>query len=97
MTTGIFALPPVLERTLAAMEPIWQLASDHGLTPVQLALSFILSFPEVSTVIPGIKTAAQADSNTAGLVQLPPAVMTRLQELFAGPFQQVMADFQQAG
>ena len=52
------------------IKAVWQLCEKYKLTKTQLALSFILSHPEVSTVIPGIRTPEQAKSNTQGLVQL---------------------------
>ena len=35
-----------------------------------MALSYILSHPEISTVIPGIRTEEQVKLNTSGLAQL---------------------------
>jgi aryl-alcohol dehydrogenase-like predicted oxidoreductase len=35
-----------------------------------LALSYVLSYPGVSTVIPGIRTPEQVDLNTTGLFVL---------------------------
>lgn len=52
------------------MEPVWQLCEKYNISKTQLALSFILSYPEVSTIIPGIRTAEHAQSNTQGLIQL---------------------------
>ncbi len=40
------------------------------MTKTELALSFILSFEGVSTVIPGIKTEEQAVKNTQRIVKL---------------------------
>ena len=39
------------------------LAHEHGMTPAQLALRYVLSREEVSVVIPGIKTPEQAEEN----------------------------------
>lgn len=52
------------------IKAVWQLCEKYKVSKTQLALSFILSHPEVSTVIPGIRTPEQAKSNTQGLVQL---------------------------
>jgi aryl-alcohol dehydrogenase-like predicted oxidoreductase len=52
------------------------------MTPTALALSFCLSFPEVSTVITGIKTPKQAFENTAGITPLPQADRDELERLF---------------
>lgn len=52
------------------MEPIWILCEKYKVTKVQLALSYILHYSEVSTVIPGIRTAGQAESNTFGIIKI---------------------------
>lgn len=59
----------VIDTSAAALQPVWTLCQKYGLTKTQLALSYILSYPQVSTIIPGIRTPEQADSNTQGLVQ----------------------------
>jgi len=51
-------------------EKVWKLCDKYSINKVSLALSFILAFDSVSTVIPGIRKEAQAAENTAGLVQL---------------------------
>ena len=50
------------------------IAAAPGLPSVQAALRFCLAFPEVSTTIPGILTAREAEQNAAasGLGPLPP-------------------------
>jgi len=63
------------------LQPVWKLCEKYQLTKTQLALSYILSYPEVSTVIPGIRTAQQAESNTNGLVQLTKDDMKFIEEL----------------
>lgn len=89
--------PPVLEAALDALEPAWKLAEKHRIAPIDLALSFILSFPEISTVIPGIKTPQQIEKNTAGLVQLPEEDRQFLQNLYQERFLGVMEMMQKAG
>lgn len=53
-----------------SMDPVWLLCQKYDLTKTQLALSYILSYPEVATVIPGIRNVKQAEENTQGLIQL---------------------------
>lgn len=60
----------VISAYKQATEPVWQLCEKYDVNKTQLALSFILSFPEVSTVIPGIRTPEHAEKNTQGLVKL---------------------------
>lgn len=52
------------------LKPVWALCEKYHISKTALALSYILSYPEVSVVIPGIRTAEQATSNTKGLIQL---------------------------
>ena len=68
------------------LQPVWKLCEKYQLTKTQLALSYILSYPEVSTVIPGIRTAQQAESNTNGLVQLTKEDIKLIEELGATDF-----------
>jgi len=62
--------PSVLKEALESLEPIWKMAEKYQITPAQLSLSFIRSYPQISTIIPGIKTTQQAIENSSGLVQL---------------------------
>ena len=55
-----------------------------GATLAQLALRWILMFPEISTAIPGAKNAAQAEANVQA-TDLPPLdaeTMSRIQEIY---------------
>src|SRR6202008_2068452 len=38
------------------LEPVWRLCEKYDCSKAQLALSYILSYPEVSVIIPGIRT-----------------------------------------
>ena len=89
--------PSILEASLDALEPAWPVAEKYGISKTELAMSFITSFPEVSTVIPGIKTAEQADRNTSGLMQLDRADHEFLQQLFDDNFQSLLEMMLQAG
>lgn len=62
--------PVILKRALKDLEDVWKLAEKRNLSPTQLSLSFILSFPEISTVIPGMKSPEQAIENTTGIRKL---------------------------
>lgn len=74
--------PEVLARALDDLEPVWEIADRYGVTKTQFSLSFVLGTPGVSTVIPGIKTPAQAVKNTTGLVRLADKDMHALRQLF---------------
>lgn len=59
-----------LDAGLAAVDELRAL-TPPGATPAQLALRWILMFPEVSCAIPGAKRPAQAEENVAA-AELPP-------------------------
>ena len=90
--------PEVLQVTLAALQPAWALCETYNTTKAGLALSFILSFPEVSTVIPGIKTPQQAEWNARNVVTLKEADRQLLQRLYTDHFRaDLMPLLEQAG
>jgi len=60
----------VISISNEALEPVWELCNIYGITKTQLALSYILSYAEVSTTIPGIRTPEHVEQNTTGLVRL---------------------------
>jgi len=60
----------IIEASAKALKRIWTLCDKYGINKSQLALSYILSYPSVSTAIPGIRTAAHVDQNTNGIVRL---------------------------
>jgi aryl-alcohol dehydrogenase-like predicted oxidoreductase len=64
--------PDVIRRTTEVLQPIWALCEKYKCTKTNLALSYILSYDEVSTVIPGIRTVQHVTDNTNGLIQLEP-------------------------
>ena len=73
-----------LELGLEAVEELRRLVPAE-LTLTQLALRWILDFPEVSTVIPGAKTPEQAAANAsaAELPPLPEPVRQAIAELYS--------------
>ena len=87
----------VVETANTALEPVWQLCKKYGINKTQLALSYILSYDEVSTIIPGIRTSTHAESNTTGLVRLEKAGMELIEQLGAGRFRPVMEMIQKQG
>jgi aryl-alcohol dehydrogenase-like predicted oxidoreductase len=60
----------IVSETNETLKSIWILCSKYNCTKTQLALSYVLSYPGVSTVIPGIRTPEQVDLNTTGLFVL---------------------------
>lgn len=74
-------VPAVIDQSNATLEPAWALCEKYGCTKTQLALSYILSYPSVSTIIPGIRTPEQAIGNTTGLFRLDDADRKMIEEL----------------
>jgi len=87
----------VVQKSNKVLQPVWQLCSKYGITKTQLALSYILSYPDVSTVIPGIRTAAHAVSNTTGMVTLDNADIVFIEQLGLTSFIPVMKLIQEQG
>jgi aryl-alcohol dehydrogenase-like predicted oxidoreductase len=80
----------VVDACNFGLQPVWNLCGKYRVTKTQLALSYILSYSEVSTVIPGIRTAQQAESNTNGLIQLTKEDMKFIEELGNTDFVELM-------
>ncbi len=63
--------PDIIQRAIDLLdEKVAPAVKMENLQPTQLALSYILSYPQISTVIPGIRTAEQVIQNTQGLKPL---------------------------
>ena len=87
----------VIEAANIALQPVWDLCSKYNCSKSQLALSYILSYTEVSTIIPGIRTAEQVEQNTNGLFVLLPEDKLLIESLGNGSFAAVMQLIQQQG
>ena len=70
----------VIEKSLEALAPVWKLCNKYQVNKTQLALSYILSHPEISTVIPGIRTPQHVIDNTLGLIKLDAQDMQMIEE-----------------
>ena len=73
--------PTNLALTLARVDALMSLV-PAGMTMAQMALSFILSNPDVSTVIPGMRKARNVEENTAvsDAGPLPAALLSELRK-----------------
>lgn len=89
--------PPLLARSLDDLEPVWKIADELGMSKTEFSLSFILSIPEVSTVIPGIKTPAQAEKNTSGIKLLDNDTMQHIFEMYDAAFSDLMTAMEEQG
>ena len=74
--------PDIIEKTRQLVqEKVTPLGQEEGLNTTQMALSYILSFPEISTIIPGIRTSEQVHQNTEGSKLLTDANKEKLKAL----------------
>lgn len=80
----------VIEATLKTTAPVWQLCEKYNCTKTQLALSYVLSYDEVSTIIPGIRTPEQVKLNTEGLFKLDDADKKLIEQLGTTVFTELM-------
>ena len=89
--------PEVITSANKALQPIWDLCEKYNCSKSQLALSYVLSYSEVSTIIAGIRTAEQVKLNTTGLFQLEKSDMEMIEKLGETEFIAVMKLIQQQG
>lgn len=87
----------VVDASNNALSPVWALCKKYNCSKTQLALSYILSYPQVSTIIAGIRTAGQVQLNTTGLFQLDKDDRLMIEQLGATDFVQVMDLIQKQG
>jgi aryl-alcohol dehydrogenase-like predicted oxidoreductase len=87
----------VIDTSNSALETVWQLCKKYNCSKTELALSYILSYSAVSTIIAGIRTAEQVQQNTNGLFKLDDADMKMIEELGKTDFVTVMNLIQQQG
>lgn len=91
-------VPPITEATLQILkEQVWPLCEKYNTTASGLALSYILSYPEISTVIPGIRTPEHVGLNTDHLVSLEAADKQHLQNLYESHWLPVMEMMEKQG
>jgi aryl-alcohol dehydrogenase-like predicted oxidoreductase len=80
----------VISISTEALGPAWDLCSKYHTTKPELALSYVLSYPEVSTVIPGIRTPAHVSENTGNIVKLDEHDLKMIEALGKKEFANVM-------
>ena len=91
-------VPPIIEATLQILqEEVWPLCEKYQTTGSGLALSYILSYPEISTVIPGIRTPEHVALNIDHLVTIDDADKKYLQQLYETHWQPVMQMMEKQG
>ncbi len=87
----VFRLTPeLLEKADHLLQEVWLKAKEKGISKTAYSLSFCYSFPEISTVIPGIKTPEQVLSNTTGIVKLSDEEIAFIQRLYQEKFTELI-------
>ncbi len=87
----------IINASKNALAPVWELCKKYDCAKTQLALSYILSYPEISTVIPGIRSSRQATDNTTGLFRLYDTDKTLIEKMVETSLVPVMQLIQQQG
>ncbi len=83
--------PSIIQNTLDVLRTeMVPVAKQYNTTLAGLALSFILGFKEVSTVIPGIRTPLQVKQNTGFLVKLSASDHQSLRALYTQKWSEVL-------
>ena len=91
-------VPDIIEPVLKTLkEEVWPLCEKYQTTEAGLALSYILSYPEVSTVIPGIRTPKHVVLNTEHLIELDTVDKKHLQQLYQTHWLPVMEMMERQG
>jgi aryl-alcohol dehydrogenase-like predicted oxidoreductase len=70
--------PENLRKLKGELDMVKVAAAELGVSPAELAIRFCASNPNVSCVIPGVRTPAQAEQNAAAAQPLPSEVMEKL-------------------
>jgi aryl-alcohol dehydrogenase-like predicted oxidoreductase len=70
--------PENMQKFRARLDRLREVAEDLGRPAAEVAIRFCVSNPNVSTVLPGIRTATQAKEDAAAWEPLPPAALAKL-------------------
>lgn len=87
----------ILSSILDDTDEVWNLTDKYNTSKTGLSLSFILSTKGVSTTIPGIKTVAQAISNTSNIVSIEKDDLIFLNSLYESKFNKIVEMMKKQG
>ncbi|OGL62729.1 MAG: hypothetical protein A3I72_01660 [Candidatus Tectomicrobia bacterium RIFCSPLOWO2_02_FULL_70_19] len=74
--------PDNIRKFQAQLRRVQEVATQLGATPAEVAIRFCVSNPDVSCVIPGIRTPEQSRQNAKASQPLPAEAVKRLEEVF---------------
>lgn len=86
----------ILDRALTGLTGVWATAETKGIGKTTLAMSFCAQTKGITTIIPGIKTPAQAESNCS-IVPLDGEMINVLDEAHERHFSDVVTFMEQQG
>lgn len=89
--------PEILAAGLNALEEVWPRAVRLGLSKASFSMSYVASYPEVSTIIPGIKTPEQALQNTSDIRPLEASDRNAIEALLQKSFGKIVEMMEQRG
>jgi len=72
----------ILETALDSLEDIWNIPELPNTSKTSLSLSYILSYNEISTVIPGMKSVEQVIENTKTPLTLSKEILDKIEYIF---------------
>ena len=88
----------IISKTNAILkDSVWTLCKKYNVSKPSLALSFILSFDAVSTVIPGIRTSQHVVENTKGIIRLEKTDKDHLTALYDEKWKDIVALMEKLG
>ena len=70
--------PENLRKFQGSLSLVKAAAEELGVNPAEIAIRFCASNPNVSCVIPGVRTVEQAEQNAAAAEALPPEILRKL-------------------
>lgn len=70
--------PENMRKYQARLDKLREVAKELGRSPAEVAIRFCVSNPNVSTVLPGIRTPQQAKEDAAAWETLPPEALKKL-------------------
>ena len=87
----------IIDTANSALQPVWDMCAKYNCNKTQLALSYLLSFSQVSVIIPGIRTKAQVKDNTSAFFKISTEDMAFINKLGKNELVAVMEMIQQQG
>ena len=79
------------------LTPFFQMAEKYGTSPAGLSISYVLGYPQISTVIPGMRNVEQVTENVDRVVDLSAADIDRIEQLYIHDFPPLLDQMKELG